>query len=114
MPMSASAVTLPDRCSARAVATVPPVECPITVTRPAPSRSSAAPTRLAWAGMSYPPAGLPDFPCPSRSTRMTWQEPASGGTTRSHQAVRDEPEVGEVRGMSTEPGHPDPRQSAGP
>ena len=45
--MSASAATAPGRCSARAVATLPPVECPITATRPAPSLSSAAPTRRA-------------------------------------------------------------------
>ena len=64
MSMSASAATRPGRCSARAVATLLPVECPITVTRPTPSRSRTAPARRAWAGMSYPPAGLDDLPWP--------------------------------------------------
>ena len=44
--MSASAFTLSRRCSARAVATDPPVECPTTMAQFTPRRSSAAPTRF--------------------------------------------------------------------
>ena len=59
----------------------------MAVTWPAPSRSSTAPTRRAWAGMSYPSAGAADLPWPARSTRMIRQAPASCGITGSHQAA---------------------------
>jgi hypothetical protein len=77
-----SFATSPGACSASAMPTIPPIECPTTVA----GASSSGRTAAACAGIEKsPPPGV--RPNPGRSTSSTRQRSASRGARRSNDRI---------------------------